>query len=87
MILSNHAKKQLRERNISEELVRKALSVPDEIIPTNEGRKVIHFHIQEDEKVYLLRIIAEQTGSDWLVITVYKTSKIDKYWRGEPNES
>jgi len=86
MIISNHAKMQMKERNISDQVVRKAITSPDEIVNTDEGRTVYHLRIKEEGIDYLLRAVAEQTGGEWLIITVYKTSKIEKYWRGENNE-
>lgn len=83
MLLSNHARKQLKERNISLELVAKALSAPEETISADDGRTIFHYRFKEDEKTYILRVIAENIKSDWLIITVYKSSKIEKYWRGD----
>ncbi len=85
MIISNHAKLQMKERNISEKLIYQAISNPEQIITTDEGRTVFHLRIKS--KRYLLRVIAEQTDSDWLIITVYRTTKIKKYWEGEIGES
>ena len=87
MIFSKHARKQLSIRNISEELVRKALSEPEETFSISESRAVFHFRFTEKEKTYLLRVIADKVGSEWQVITAYKSSKIKKYWRGDFYES
>jgi len=40
------------------------------------------YHDQKYNKQMLLRIIGEELDGRFQVITVYKTSKIEKYWRG-----
>jgi hypothetical protein len=32
------------------------------------------------EKPYLLRVMVDETKQPAVVVTVYRTSKIDKYW-------
>jgi hypothetical protein len=87
MLFSMHSIKQLKLRNISEDLVRKALSEPEQTIVIDKSRTIFHLRFKEKGKKYLLRVIADKVGPDWLIITVYKSSKIKKYWRGDFNES
>jgi hypothetical protein len=35
----------------------------------------------EGGKEYLIRVAARLEGSAWVVLTAYKTSKVQKYWR------
>jgi len=37
----------------------------------------------DDGKMYLLRAIVDETGSPVKVVTVYRTTRIGKYWRKE----
>ena len=37
----------------------------------------------EDGKMYLLRVVVAEDEQPPLVITTYRTSKIEKYWRTE----
>jgi hypothetical protein len=40
------------------------------------------YYDQEEKKEMLLRVIGIKTSDKFEVITVYKTSKISKYWVG-----
>ncbi len=87
VFFSAHSRKQLKLRSISEVFVRKALSKPDQTISIDENRTIFHLRFEEKGKIYLLRVIADKVGSDWLIITAYQSSKFKKYWRGDLNES
>ena len=70
----------MRNRNISMEIVLKILEDPKEIIFENERtiyQSIVSF---ENEKEYLVRIIVNSLKNPKTVITVYKTSKLKKYY-------
>ena len=54
------------------------LASPQQIVPNQEGRKAYQSQVEIDGKTYLLRVIVEDNTD--VVITVYRTSKIQKYW-------
>ncbi len=58
---------------------------PEQILEGRKGRKIAQrrFFSSEKSKQYLLRVIFEESGEEIKVITAYKTSKIEKYWRDE----
>ena len=66
--ISNHAKEQMEFRNVSLEVVMSILTNPKQIL-TEEGD-------------YLGRIFVNIEKEPNNVITVYRTSKIDKYYEG-----
>jgi hypothetical protein len=33
----------------------------------------------------LLRVVVEETAEEWIIVTLYKTSKFQKYQAGEPS--
>ena len=68
---TTHIKHQIKERNISTELVESALEYPDEIVHGKKGRTIYQKII--DDK--LLRVITENNN----IITAYLTEKIEKY--------
>lgn len=72
-----HALKELERRNIPQEIVLEALQNPDQIVPNIENRQAYDKLVEMNERTYLLRIIVENNNT---VVTVYRTSKIDKYW-------
>ncbi|NJE08907.1 DUF4258 domain-containing protein [Thermococcus sp. M39] len=72
-----HALERMKERGISKELVVEALANPDKVGEGYFGRKVAQKVI--DGK--LIRVIYEEHEDSIIVITVYITSKVDKYLR------
>ena len=80
--ISNHAKEQMEFRNVSLEVVMSILTNPKQIL-TEEGKKVYQSIINFDEEGdYLVRIFVNIEKEPNNVITVYRTSKIDKYYEG-----
>ncbi len=77
--LSLHSKEQLLKRNISDELVFLVLSEPDRIIQQDECLNVYQKVIEQDKKQYLYRVFINICKTPPLVVTAYRTSKIDKY--------
>ena len=80
--ISNHAKEQMEYRNISLELVMSVLTNPQQLL-IEEGKKVYQSIINFDEEGdYLVRVFVNIEKEPSNVITVYRTSKIDKYYEG-----
>jgi len=75
-----HAEKQLKERNISKEAVLKTVLSPGQVIPQEEGILLFQSVYYEGNKKYLLRVAAKLQADTWLIITAYRTSKVQKYW-------
>ncbi len=83
--ISKHAREQMEERGISEDMVNEIMENPDQTIAEDED-KLIYQSIREfnsEQKSYLVRIFINILKIPWLIITVYKTSKIKKYWKDE----
>ena len=65
-------------------MVAEVLENPQQIVPGDSGEKVYQSKVAfPDGNVYLLRVIVNNRIVPTLVITVYRTSKIEKYWRYE----
>jgi hypothetical protein len=79
---SKHALEQMLLRDISVHIVEKVLKNPDEIIDDNDKR-IYQSVISFDDMRYLIRIFVNHHKAPNLVITVYKTSKIRKYYEGK----
>jgi hypothetical protein len=80
-----HARERLAERGIDTKLVQAALEQPDQVILSGR-QKVIHkryHHPHRHKKEYLLRIFVEEHSEGQIIRTVYRTSKITKYWRDD----
>jgi len=83
IVLPKHIKLQIKERNISEDLVKETLANPNQLIEGTKGRKIAQskYFNSLRNKEYLLRVIFKEEQNDRIGITVYRTSKIKKYWR------
>ena len=80
--LSNHAAKELIRRNIPEILLDELLDNPQQRTEEKDGLVAYQSQFDFGEgKLYLIRAIVDEAQDPNLVVTVYRTSKIDKYWR------
>jgi hypothetical protein len=78
-ILSRHANEQVKNRNIPEKYVFEVVENPEKIIEHDECIKIYQSLIKMD-KAFLLRVFINTCKEPLLIITVYKTSKIEKYY-------
>lgn len=74
----------MARRGLSEADVLAVAAQPEQVIDIRPGRVLAQSirPLGPDKQVYLLRVIIDigPDGSD--VVTVYKTSRIGKYWKG-----
>ena len=78
IIYSQHLLLQMQIRNISIKDVEDTINNPEQI--TNEdGLTVYQKRFTENDKLYLLRIFVNKEKQPSLAVTVYKTSKLNKY--------
>jgi len=56
-------------------------SAPVQKVPEHEEIVCYQSKVWIGEKPYLLRVMVNETTIPFLVVTAYKTGKIDKYWR------
>ena len=75
---SKHSLEQMALRQISKEEVESILKSSQQIIHETEN-SIYQSEILKEGKKYLVRIFVNDKKSPPLVITVYKTSKINKY--------
>ena len=67
----------MKERGISSDVVKEAIRNPDDLDLGDENRRVVQKLIGNK----LLRVIYEEREETIVVISAYKTSKIQKYLR------
>ena len=83
-ILSKHAKEQLEVRRIDEKLVWQTIEKPQQEIEEGLEKKVYQLMIANKEgESYLIRVFVNVAKNPKLIMTVYRTSKIQKYWKDE----
>jgi len=82
-IFTDHALSEMARRQISEEDVKAVLAKPEQMEMVREGRAVYQSRLGMDDlpKTYLLRVFVDIDPVPPFVVTVYRTSKIEKYWR------
>jgi hypothetical protein len=78
-IITDHADEQMRRRGIDIELVRSILRDPEQVLEVQPGRVVLQSQVNVDGRK-LVRVFIDVDESLMRVVTVYRTSKIDKYW-------
>lgn len=81
-ILSPHARVELARRGITEAEVRAALESPGRQAEVRPGRVVLTTLHESDPggRAYVLRVFVDIDRSPPVVVTVYRSSKIGKYW-------
>ena len=79
--ISQHAKIEIERRRIPLSLVESVLARPQQVVVGVKGTKVYQSQYDFDGRMYLIRVIVDGTVEPVKVVTVYRTSKIGKYWR------
>jgi len=79
--LSRHAEAEMQRRYIPLALLESVLTNPQQIVVEREGRKAYQSQVSFGNQIFLLRAIVADDVEPTVVITVYRTSKISKYWR------
>ncbi len=76
---SKHALKRMESRGISRDTAFEVVINPDFISIMDESITVYSKLVEENSKSYLYRVFANKRKNPVLIITAYKTSKIEKY--------
>jgi len=80
--LSRHARLEMERRGISLDLLEQLLQNPQQIVAETRGKEAYQSIIDFGSgKRFLVRAIVADENDPPVVITVYRTSKIHKYWR------
>jgi hypothetical protein len=83
--LTGHALTEMARRQITEADVAQVLSAPGQIETERAGREIHQSKLEmgDPPRIYLLRVFVDVDRHPPTVVTVYRTSKITKYWRSE----
>jgi hypothetical protein len=80
--LSRHAKQEMDRRAISMDLLESVLEAPQQVIEQPDGKRVYQSQMDfGNGEIFLLRVVVVEFADYALVVTVYRTKKIGKYWR------
>lgn len=82
-VFTYHARFEMDRRNLSEQIVSKVIENSEQNWEIRKGRRVFQSRISIEgvEKLFLVRVFVDIDKQPPEVVTAYKTSKIEKYWR------
>jgi hypothetical protein len=78
--LSRHAQQEIERRRIPLALLEAALEKPDQVVPERGVAKAYQSKCDIGGKMFLLRVIVDDSVDPAVVVTAYRTTKIEKYW-------
>ena len=80
-VVTEHAAFEMQRRRIEEGLVRQVLRGPEQRHAVRLGRDVLQSRMAFAGKAYLLRVFVDVDREPAEVGTVYRTSRVAKYWK------
>jgi hypothetical protein len=83
VVFSDHALFQMRRRGISKKEVMQVIQEPGQTEEVRPGRVVFQSQliVGEPARTFLFRVFIDVKNSRFEIVTVYRTRKIEKYWR------
>ena len=85
--LSDHVREEIARRRIPLAVVESFLENPQQKVPEHGDVICYQSKIDINQKGYLVRVMVNETVRPARVVTVYRTSKIKKYWKTRHHES
>jgi len=79
--LSQHVLQEMERRGIPLAAVESVLTVPAQKVPEHGNVVCYQSKVVINQKAYLVRVMVNEKAMPPKVVTVYRTSKIGKYWR------
>ena len=79
--ITEHAAFEMQRRRIEASAVAAVLAAPEQRHVVRPGRDVLQSRIGIAGKTYLLRVFVDVDRQPAEVVTVYRTSRVAKYWR------
>ena len=80
-IVTPHAVFEMQRRGMSDEVLRQVLISPEWRETVREGRDILQSRISFQGSIYLVRVFVDVDREPAEVVTVYRTSKMNKYWK------
>lgn len=81
-VLSDHALQEIARRGLPQDIVMAVLNAPEQIVSGSGQRSIYQSRLSfGSQKLYLVRVVVDETVSPTVVITAYRTSQLKKYWR------
>jgi hypothetical protein len=78
--LSEHVREEIERRRIPLTLLEAVLEKPDQVVLERGVLKAYQSKSDIGGKMFLLRVIVDDSVDPAVVVTAYRTTKIEKYW-------
>jgi len=78
--ISAQAQAEMQRRGIPQSVLDSVLAAPEQKVPDHATVVCYQSRVTINSKPYLLRVMVEEAKQPPVVVTVYRTSKISKYW-------
>ena len=82
-VITPHAAFEMHRRGLDETTVCQVLTQPEQREVVRPGREVLQSRLELEGQIYLVRVFVDIARVPPEVVTAYRTSKIEKYWRDE----
>jgi hypothetical protein len=79
--LSSHVQQEMKRRGIPLAVVESVLAAPGQKLPEHGDVVCYQSKVEINQRPYLVRVVVNETARPPKVVTVYRTSKINKYWK------
>ena len=79
--LSAHVQREMERRGIPLAVVQAVLAAPAQKVPEHGVVMCFQSKVEINRKLYLVRVMVNETVTPAKIVTVYRTSKIAKYWK------
>ena len=79
--ISNHAREELVRRGIGLEEMEAVLAAPGQIVEEHGVIVCYQSRVIHSGEPYLLRVMVNDEADPKVVVTIYKTSKLNKHWQ------
>ena len=79
--LSHNVQEEMRRRGIPLSVVEAVLADPQQKMPEHGNITCWQSRMDINQKMYLVRVMVNETAIPLKVVTVYRTNKIGKYWK------
>ncbi len=77
--LTDHVRQEIERRQIPLTVLEAVLAEPDQVVPARGAAKAFQSRIEIGGKIFVLRVIVDDSVDPAVVVTAYRTSKIEKY--------
>ena len=82
-VITVHAALEMKRRGLSEDTIRSVPAAPGQQLEARPGRVILQSKLSScaQDRVFLVRVFVDVDRRPVEVVTAYRTTKIEKYWR------